>query len=146
MTTRESAFAALFAKLQTATWGSGQTWAYSSRRVALFNQTPNQPALYLVAHDELIKQRTGGDYVQTWKATALIYHQAGAVETAIPNQLDNAILDAIFALFAPDNGFTNKFTLGGLVHHCFIEGQIRKIGGDLDGQAMIVVPITMLIP
>ena len=37
-------------------------------------------------------------------------------------------------------------TLGGLVHHCFIDGKVFKDPGDLDGQALIIVPITVLAP
>jgi hypothetical protein len=36
--------------------------------------------------------------------------------------------------------------LGGLVTHCWIEGRIEIHPGDLDGQAIAVVPIRMLVP
>ena len=41
---------------------------------------------------------------------------------------------------------TNKFTLGGRVDRCWIDGIITKIDGAIDGQGMIVVPISILVP
>ena len=46
-----------------------------------------------------------------------------------------------------DPGFNDqRLTLGGLVHHCWISGKVFKEQGDLDGQALLVVPIAILVP
>ena len=55
------------------------------------------------------------------------------------------ILDAVQALFPADDPDRVQ-TLGGLVHHCFISGKLFKDPGDLDGQALIIVPIKILVP
>ncbi len=144
MTTREDVFSTLFDTLSAITWGTNDTWAHASRRLALFADVA-QPAMMLTAHDETIRQRAGGDYYQSWKASVLIYHQTGDV-SAIPQQTDNLILDAVFAALAPDDALGRNFTLGGRVSRCFVDGAVRKFPGDLDGQSMIVIPITIIVP
>ena len=37
-------------------------------------------------------------------------------------------------------------TLGGLVYAAWVNGVIRKFEGDIDGQTIIAVPISILIP
>lgn len=143
--TREAAFAALFALIQTATWNGGTTWAFTDRRICLFKDCPAQPAMFVVSIDDDISQVTGLPYIQTWKANIIIYHNAGTVLANVPQQTDNMIIDAVFKALTP-LGPGNKQTLGGLVHHCFIKGTIKKVPGDLDGQSLITIPITMLVP
>lgn len=69
---------------------------------------------------------------------------------AVPTVTTNHILDAIETALAPtisDPGFLDeRNTLGGLVHHCFLNGKVTKVSGDLDGAALITVPITILAP
>ena len=45
-----------------------------------------------------------------------------------------------------DPGYPKRLTLGGLVHHCYIDGSVFKDPGDIDAQAMMVIPILMLVP
>lgn len=157
MTTREDIFSALFSLVSTGeggpgtvAWGAGQGLAYTSRRVRLWDDLPTQPALCQAEHDETFAQATRLPFRRTLSASWLIFHQAGADPAAVPTQSSNALMDAIEVLFAPapaDPGFPDqRLTLGGLVHHCFINGKVFKEPGDLDGQALIIVPITILAP
>lgn len=157
MSSREAIFAALFALVSTGegqagtiTWGAGETLGYTSRRVKLWDDLPVQPALCQAEHDETYAQYTRLPYKRTLTASWLICHRAGADPSAVPAQASNALLDAIEALFSPpptDPGWPDeRLTLGGLVHHCFISGKLFKDPGDLDGQALIIVPITLLVP
>ena len=75
----------------------------------------------------------------------VIYHNVGVDPNAIPATESNLILDAIQAVF-PSNDPDLRQTLGGLVHHCFISGKVFKDPGDLDNQALIIVPIKILVP
>jgi len=152
MPTREAIFSALFALASageglvgTVTWGAGQTLAYTSRRVRLWGEIPAQPALCQAEHDETVAEVTGLASKTTLSASWLIYHNAGKDPSATPTIATNQILDAIQALF-PAGDPDNVQTLGGLVHHAFISGRIFKDSGDLDGQALIIVPITILVP
>ena len=78
-------------------------------------------------------------------ASWLIYHDAGKDPEATPATQSNLILDAIQALFPADDP-DNVQTLGGLVHYARISGKVFKDPGDLDGQALIIVPISILVP
>jgi hypothetical protein len=146
MAAREDIFQALFALTQTLEWGSpAQSLAYRSRRVALWSDLPAQPALCQAEHDEDITEVTGMPSATTYSASWLIYHDAGKDPSAIPAQQSNLILDAVQALF-PAGDPDNVQTLGGRVHHCFISGRLFKDPGDLDGQALLIVPIKILAP
>jgi hypothetical protein len=56
------------------------------------------------------------------------------------------VLDAVDAAFAPDDLSGEACTLGGLVIHAWIDGAVFKDAGDLDQQAMLIVPIKLLVP
>jgi hypothetical protein len=157
MISRETIYAALFALVSqgegmagTISWGARETLAYTSRRVRLWTDIPAQPALCQAEHDETVVQQTRLPFRRKFGASWLIYHADGADPNATPASSNNAILDAIEALFTPqppDPGWNdNRLTLGGLVHHCWIDGRILKDPGDLDSQALIVVPISILAP
>ena len=131
--------------------GAGLSWttgalAYASRRVATWTDLPAQPALCQAEHDETVAQATAMEPRTTLGASWLIFHQAGLDAAAVPAQTTNAILAAVRALFVDPTEPDLAQTLGGLVHKCWIEGRIQKFQGDLDGQALIVVPIKILVP
>lgn len=141
--TREQVYGALFALAQTVNWGS--TFAYTSRRVRLWDDIPSVPALCQGEHAETVTQATRLPARRTLTAEWYIYHRAGKDPNAIPATLNNQILDAVEAALAPAPGFETQ-TLGGLVHHCWIDGNILKVPGDIDGDALMVVPIHILWP
>lgn len=146
MPAREDIFEALFALADAVAWGTpARGFAHRSRRVALWGDLPAQPALCQAEHDEDVSQVTGLPSVTTLSANWLIYHDAGKDPQATPASESNLILDAVQALFPTDDP-DNVQTLGGLVHHCFISGKVFKDPGDLDGQALIIVPIRILVP
>jgi uncharacterized phage protein gp47/JayE len=59
----------------------------------------------------------------------------------------DTMLQAFEAAFIqPDNFSTNANTLGGLVYWCRIEGRVFKVPGDIDNQAMLVVPVVVEMP
>lgn len=155
MPTRESVFQALVELSANVTWGSGSTFQNNvdnlalRRRVKLFNEANVQPALYQAEHDEEVAQLTNMRYKRVWKASWIIYQQIGKDKNAVPTIENNLILDAIEAAFVPpatDPGFPQRLTLGNLVNHCYLDGDIFKDPGDIDDQAMMVVPITILVP
>lgn len=146
MSAREDIFNALFALTASLTWGSpSQSLAYSARRVKLWDDLPAQPALCQAEHDEDIAEVTGLPSKTILSASWLIYHNLGKDPAATPASESNLILDAVQALF-PSGDPDQVQTLGGLVHHCFISGKVFKDSGDLDGQALIIVPIKILVP
>jgi hypothetical protein len=81
--------------------------------------------------------------IVTINVEVFIYTDAHEVE--VPASILNPLLDALDTALLPDK-MTGKQTLGGLVHHVWIEGRIIKEPGDLDGDGLAVVPIKVLVP
>ena len=123
-----------------------------SRRVALFSDvaSSSQPACYQAEHTSTEGQTTSLPYKTTLEANWIIYHSVGKDKKAIPTIENNLIIKGVRIALEPkpnDPGFLDRRnTLGGLVHHCFISGRIFRDPGDIDDQAMIVVPIKLLVP
>lgn len=142
--TREQAYGALFALGQGLAWGSPPTtWAFTMRRV----KTPDQiegmmPAFCQGAYEETSTQTRGQDKLRIWKAAWFWYFFDGNDDTII-DSLVNPALDALDALFPPD---PQVQTLGGVVYKAWISGEIQKIGGNIDGQMLVVIPISMIVP
>lgn len=147
---REPIYEALFAKAASVTWGSAQTFQFTSRRIKLWADIPAFPALCQAEHREQQTQATNLAYKRKFTASWFLYHQSGRDPAAIPASDNNAILDGIEAALEPgpaDPGYLDgRQTLGGLVHHCWIDGAILKDPGDLEGDALLIVPISLLIP
>lgn len=157
---REAIFRALFALTAGIQWpadydepgGAQRTFATRSRRVKLFSEVPveQQPWLGQAEHNEEAAQVTSQPYKWKLNAQWFIYHPDAVVQEALPTVTNNLILKAVEDALFPkpyDPGFLDeRNTLSGLVHHCFIEGEVFKDPGDIDNQAMLVVPITILVP
>jgi hypothetical protein len=103
--------------------------------------------LFQTEHTEQSTQRTGMDAARRFHASWTVYLRS---DDSDPLDLGtvklNDCLDAIENAFAGATDLQGKQTLGGLVYHAYIDGQIIKIPGDEDGQGMLVVPITLLVP
>lgn len=154
MMDREAIFAALFALTSGVTWTVGSTsrgFKTRTRRIALFSDVPStqQPWLGQAEHDEVTGQQSNLPYKWILQASWIIYQDTGKDPKAIPAQENNRILGALQAALAPrpaDPGFPKRNTLGGLVHHCYVDGTVFKDPGDIDNQGMMVIPIKMLVP
>lgn len=146
MSQREKAIAALLSRV-----GAAYPWRMPpTRRLKLWTDVPHaqRPACFLFE---------GG--METYEDTALplpkrslsvklfIYGDALDTTVAGASQL-NDIMDALDTAFAPDAADRNigRLTLGGAVHRCAINGKPLKDPGDLDGDAILIVPITLVLP
>lgn len=152
---REAIYSALFDLAASVSWdvGSGpETFKTLTRRLVLFSEVPpaEQPWLGQADHNEHQTQITGLPYRHTLEASWMIYHRDGEQPGSVPAILSNRIISAVELALEPkvqDVGyFDRRNTLQGLVHHCFIDGTILKDPGDIDQQALIVVPIKILVP
>lgn len=121
-----------------------------SRRVELFSDCPAQPACYQAEHGDTVAQVTGLPYKTTLEAKWIIYQNVAQDPKALGTVENNLIIEGCYRALAPrptDPGFPFKRnTLDGLVHHCFISGNLFKDPGDLDGQGMLIIPIKLLVP
>lgn len=149
---REAIMAALCDRLGKAEFLApinGQTtWAMLSRRMKLWSDVPaaDQPALFVAEHGENIAY--GGENLPSktvLNVDLFLYVAAGRDPDCVPARDLNIALDALCAALAPDPA-SGRQILGGLVHHCRIEGRIVKDPGDLDGQGLALVPIRILAP
>ncbi len=149
--TREPIYQALFALMQSIVWDTDQQLKETSRRVKMFSDVPKsmQPAGYQGEHGEVSGQTSNTPYKRVFKASWLFYFDAEP-KSLIPASFMNKLLDAVevaLAVQVTDPGyFDERNTLHGLVYHCFIDGEILKEPGDIDGQALTLVPIKILVP
>lgn len=122
------------------------------RRVKLFHEVDDaqQPACFQAEWGTTEEQRTSMPYKSTVDIRWIIYQCVGRDPSALGAVENNLILRGVRTALAPsieDPGFPDeRNTLGGLVHHCFISGNIFKDPGDIDNQGMLVVPIKVLVP
>lgn len=136
---REPIYAALFAKLSNV---AGFTTR--SRKLKHWSDVgpTEQPALFMAQKGETAQIVRGQP--TRWTLSIDVYLYVKTAGSDAPAQLLNPLLDAITAALAPDNPIENTQTLGGLVHRCWIEGQIETDEGTLGDQAVAIVPINIL--
>jgi hypothetical protein len=156
MIDRELISSRLFALLQKATFSrplgvSGvSTWLDTGRRLKLFSDVSpsQQPAMYLVAHDEEdVQQGRGIPDRRAIPYSVVCYCRAETGD--VGDTFLNTMLAAVEAAIAPGPGpdmATNVQTLGQLVYKCWIKGKIFRDPGDLDSQAMLIVPVEVMVP
>lgn len=140
---REPVHAALFAKLEAIA-----DFKTASRRFKHWTDVnpPDHPALFLTSRTEVATQKPviGTPVWDIAFDVALYVHTGGDVAVA-PASLLNTLLDAIEKAMRPDDLAKNKNTLGGLVEHCWIEGQIQTDEGVLGDQGVAIVPILVRV-
>ncbi len=152
--TRETLYAALFAKVAAATWTpvspfTATTWVTSSRKLLHWSDVlaENCPALFQTQDNQDAQQQQRMPGKWTLKAALYVYvrTQAQMDAAAIPAQYMNPILDAIETALAPAPGPLNTQTLGGLVSHCWITSIETSEGlfGDLE---VAKLNVEMLVP
>lgn len=150
--TRSVIFNALFKQMQKvpASTVPGQTvWKTISQSLVLWDEIPavNQPAMILHRGPQTSEQKhTFGVTRQEWKASIWVYFRTDSLKTSstYPDQVTDQILDA-FELAFQTEPLDNKLTLGGTCYHCWIDGTIFFDSGINDDQAVIVVPISILV-
>lgn len=145
-TQRETAVQALQNLLAGAyVWKSGP-----ARRLKLWSDVPamSRPACFIFE---------GGQETYSWSESALpkraievkVFIYLNAKDpTIVGAALLNTVMDALdeaFALSGADLS-TGRNTLGGAVYHCRIDGKTLKDPGDLDGDALLIVPVKLILP
>lgn len=126
---------------------NGQTaWKTVDNRLKLFNSVDAslQPAAYLVTHRETDEYRSLG--LLRRRLDLGIWCYARSDNSPGAPALDT-MMEAFEATFCtPDSVKSGQFTLGGMVYWCRIEGKVFKDPGDIDNQAMLVVPLVVEMP
>ena len=145
MTTREASIAALLARV-----GAAYAWAAPpSRRLKLWSDVPPamRPACFLFEGGAETYEHADGTPKRSLGLRLFIYvdaHDPGAIGAARLN----AIMDALDAALAPVGADLplGRTTLGGTAYRASIDGKPLKDPGDLDGDGLLVVPITIVLP
>lgn len=128
------------------TLAAGGSFPTVGRRLLHWSKVAEQPALFLRhVGDEYPQRRTGMPPRVVMKCEAWIYSKGSADPGVVPEIALNALLDEIEAALQPAPAFAAQ-TLGGTVTHAWIEGEVLMHPGDLDGQAMALVPVRVLVP
>jgi hypothetical protein len=135
---REAIFSALF-NLVSAVPGLVTT----GRRLVHWSEVPpdQQPALFQAQKTQNAQPRPLGVPTKwTLKADLYLYVNSGGDSSSVSATPLNNYLDAIEAALAP-NIMSGVQTLGGLVKHCFICGEVLTDEGTLGSQAVAIIPI-----
>ena len=150
MTPREPIFSALFGLLNGVTWNDGEERQFvtRTREIKLFSDVhaKSQPWIGQAEHAESVTQGTNLPYRNVWKATWLIYHKGPSPRSIWNNLMIDALARALEPSVSDPGYFDGRNTLSGLVWKCFIDGEVFKDPGDIDGQALVTIPITLLVP
>jgi hypothetical protein len=125
------------------------TYQTTGRRFQTFANLPNvqKPALFLVEPKE--NHRRDKELVPARRIIeyeCFIFIDDGTDPNAVPITVLNPLIDAIDpvngGVLTP--GINGRQTLGGIVMDCYIEGEIIKVPGDLDGQGAAIIPIKVI--
>lgn len=139
---REQIHAALFTLLSNAAG-----FATKSRKLKHWADVSpaEQPALFQAHRSEVVENPVRGAPPK-WSMgfDIYVYANTSADPAQSPSTVLNPLLDAIVAALGP-NAVTGVQTLGGLVHHCWISGQIQSDEGVLGDQGVLIIPIDVLI-
>jgi hypothetical protein len=138
---RETAYTALLTKLQTL---SPSTFKTLTRRLKHWQDVPmeDQPALYMEHAGEVTQIVRGQPARVVLEVNLWIYCRS---EGDPVGPVLNPLLDALDTALKPQNDGDHVLTLGGVVHHVWIEGQTQIFEGDLGEEAVAIVPVKMLV-
>lgn len=146
--TREPIYAAVLAFFAALTIGGAPAFKTATRKWKTWEDLPkeDQPALLLRQVTETARYRKGLPTIWQCDIALMLYVSTNAQmdEAVVPSELLNPLLDAIEAAIAIDDPANNAATLGGLVSHVAIQGDIAIFEGTLGDEAVAVVPIQFL--
>ena len=111
------------------------------------------PALFLIEHGEKWERKGKGiPGKRTFECSIVMYAYSAAQAQSYPATLVNNMMDALEAVLERPGNPPNPTavqTLGGLVEHVYIEGEVKIIEGQLgagENASVLVAPITILVP
>jgi hypothetical protein len=139
MINRETIFAALFVLASNAA-----NFNTKSRKLKHWSDVSpaDQPALFQAQGKEIAVSRYRLPTLWTLHASLYVYAHQSSLDV-LPSTALNNLVGAIELALAPDL-FSGEQTLGGLVSHCRINGQIETDEGVLGDQAVAIIPIEIM--
>src|SRR5215472_16661648 len=146
---RATVFNALFNFIVNTPPPVGSDWKTTSQWLRHWNDVApeQQPALFLHRWPQVSEQKHAfGVTKWAWKAAIIVYYRTDGYRsaTAYPDQLTDRFLDDLEQTFQTVPLLTRQ-TLGGLVWNVWLDGNVYSDPGLLDGQSVIVAPLTILL-
>lgn len=105
------------------------------------------PALFIIQSGESwVKKGQGISAMRTLQSHLVMYDYTAQPNSVMPSTLVNPLLDTIDEVIERPDNPANTQTLGGLVQHVYIEGQVEIYEALLQNKSIVVVPLTIVIP
>jgi len=104
------------------------------------------PALFLVPKTETNDMKKGMPTKWSIDLDLYLYVNAPQNPTLSPSKLMNPLLDELESMLSIDSFADNVCTLGGLVSHAWIAGQVLRGEGRISTTEIAIVPINILVP
>lgn len=147
---RENIYSAVFAYFSNLTIGGSPAFKLATRKLDVWEgvEFEDQPALLMLQKSEFITKPKGLPAKWTLSIDLYVYVHTGAMNdnTIVPTQLINPLIDLVEASIALDDVFNNACTLNRTVSHCYIDGSIEMFEGNLGDQAVVIIPIIVVVP
>lgn len=122
-----------------------------SRRLIDFTSVPpeNQPACFIHdAGESTTRASELGPSKEVLKPEIILYTHCGPDD--VPSSVMNVSIKAFLAAIAPAGRdlalWGQRQTLGGIVSHCYVDGETLKFPGDQDNQNVAILPVRILGP
>jgi hypothetical protein len=148
--TREPIYVALWNLLIQTTEQAGlPPWVMSSRYARHFDDVDvtQMPALFMVESGEgWSKAGKGVPAERVLKCHLLMYCSSAAPDALLPATLINDFLDVLDTIVEQPGVPSNAQTLGGLVDHVYITGEIEIAEAYLQEKSIVVIPLEIMIP
>ena len=119
------------------------SFASTGRRVIHWTQVTDQPALFL-RRTGMFDHHNGSMPIVTMECEIWIYCNAGTDPSVAPDTVLTTLEREVRASLAPDD--QDRFTIGGLVYWCRIDGKSDISPGDQGPQAIARIPVRITIP
>lgn len=119
------------------------------RRLLRPSEMQGYPAIFVAnIADDYVRRENQPPRV-TMNVAIFLYSDAGTNPNAAPIEELQRLVDAVEAAIAIRAGtdlVNNRQTLGGLVHHAWIEGAVDFYPADYEKQSKAIVPVKILVP
>ena len=148
MAVREPIYVALWNLFLTHQNLVGQ-FVTTSRYLRSFDDVPAEqmPALFMTeAGEQWAKPGKGIPAKRTLAPHLVMYTSTSQPNAVLPATLINALMDTVDEVIENPGNPSNTQTLGGLVEHVYLEGEVQIFEGYLQDKSIVLIPLTILLP
>lgn len=132
--------------LESALTDGTQSFKKITRRLSFLTDEASQPVLYIRQIGTEFEYHNSIMLATTLLAEAWIGCRSSADEQTPSETQMNSLKCEVLNAMLPDDPTTRRFTLGGNVFWCRVEGHSDQYPGDVGQQSMCVLPLKITIP